>query len=200
MKNTKFKSAFLGGHDYCGFISLLYIRAIPGSSPISRCYPAARTNYRARNHSATTKHDAYITGQGDTEAANNNETSDRLDTCLAEELSSDDLLFYLTDDGRHFVRLFSEDIVAYRRWEWRIHLISGEWLRDIRAVRQSGLLEEFDMADFQHRLEMVYYNFRVHYSLEPEINRITKRNLVADGVLPLYFEFDIIPRILLYKS
>lgn len=106
--------------------------------------------------------------------------------------------YYFDENGIRHVRLYSEDITAsyefYSGWYdpdenprfKELVPLEKDIPQDKLGKKAEGKAEiERDWQDFEHRLEQVNYNLKVHYSLEPEIDEIVYRLLVIDDVIPI---------------
>ena len=110
---------------------------------------------------------------------------------------------FLDSSGNYAVHIISEDIVAIFSNEFETSFELIAWYND---VRYTGISEsdstrywpdgfEFNWADYSQRLSVAQYSLKIHYSLEMDVNRIIKWNLMSDNVVPGDFEFthDIAP-------
>ena len=101
----------------------------------------------------------------------------------------DDKWFFIDEFGRSTVHFFSENLTAhfYENFVPAFNLIPLPYDLPPLYIPFGGSItityEKRDWYDYQHRLEQVFYDLKIHYSLKDYIDIIVMRVLSHDNVI-----------------
>jgi len=114
-----------------------------------------------------------------------------------EDIEVNESCHFYESNGIPAVYIESENIEAFLKEGFITDFELNDWEIDFPPSERQEIGTttywpdgfEYDWSIFQHRLFCAKYNLRIHYSLEPEIDRIIRRNLIMDKVIPGDDEF-----------